>query len=195
MRLRALGLPDAAATAGCRAILDAVDTAQPVVLIALGSNIEPEENLPRAVELLALDIEIVAASAVYACPPIGAPGTPEFLNAVLSVRTRRGPRGLKFAILRAVESRLGRRRGSDRNAPRTIDLDLVLFGDRVEMASDLVLPDPALLTEAHVAVPAADVAGDVLHPEAHVTISQIASGIESRLSARADVILVPSGHN
>lgn len=161
------------------------------MLIALGSNIDPERNLPRAVALLAQELEIVSASTAYGSPPVGAPGTPEFLNAVLSVQAGQGPRSLKFTILRAVESRLGRRRSRDRNAPRTIDIDLVLYGSRVEAQYDLELPDPALLTEAHVAVPAAEVAGEARHPVTGQTLAQIAAGLESRLVKRPEVILLP----
>ena len=60
--------------------------AEPVVLIALGSNIEPEENLLRAGELLACELDIVAASPVYGSPPVDAAGTPPFLNASASSR-------------------------------------------------------------------------------------------------------------
>jgi len=163
-----------------------------VILIALGSNIEPRDNLPSAVALLAEQLVIVAVSPVYASPPVDAPGSPEFLNAVVKVRTNLGPRSLKFGLLRSVESRLGRRREKERNAPRTIDLDLILFGDRVERAHDLELPDPALLTEAHVAVPAADVAGGAVHPVNGKTLAELALGLESRLVERPAVVLVPA---
>ena len=175
------------------AILRGVMEAEPVVLIALGSNIRPDRNLPRAVELLARELEIVAASPVYGSPPVGAPGTPEFLNAVIRVRVHCGPRTLKFALLRAVEGRLGRRRGRDRNAPREIDLDLVLYGNRVEAALDLQLPDPGLLTEAHIAVPAANVAGEAVHPVDGRLLRDIAAGLDSRLVERPDIVLRPFG--
>lgn len=165
---------------------------QPVVLIALGSNIEPEANLLKAVELLTREVELVEASPVYGSPPVDAPGTPEFLNAVLRVRTRLGPRSLKFGLMRPIEGLLGRRRSRDRNAPRSIDLDLVLFGSRVVGDHDLELPDPALLTQAHVAVPAADIAGEVFHPVTGKSIAEIAAGLESRLVERTDLVLAAS---
>lgn len=184
-------VPDTAGQSGTdTAILEFMAAIESMVLIALGSNIEPEAHLPRAAELLARDVEIVAASPVYGSPPVDAPGTPGFLNAVLRVRTSLGPRSLKFGLLRALEGQLGRRRSRDRNAPRSIDLDLVLFGNRVEEAQDLTLPDPALLVEAHVAVPAADVAGDSVHPVTGASIAQIAAGLDSRLIERPDVVLV-----
>ncbi|MDH3524905.1 MAG: 2-amino-4-hydroxy-6-hydroxymethyldihydropteridine diphosphokinase, partial [Acidobacteriota bacterium] len=161
-----------------------------VVLIALGSNIEPELNLPRASARLAGCMTILAASRVYESAPVGAPGTPPFLNAVLRVETRRGPRTLKFEILRAIEAELGRRREPDRNAPRTIDLDLVLYGDRVETALDLTLPDPDLARFPHLAVPAADVAPETRHPATGRTLAAIAAALDSTLVVRPDVLLV-----
>jgi 2-amino-4-hydroxy-6-hydroxymethyldihydropteridine diphosphokinase len=162
---------------------------QPTVLVALGSNIDPAANLPRAVRLLAQRVEILQASKVYSSPPVGAPGTPEFYNAVLRLAPRFGPRSLKFGVLRAVESELGRRREGGRNAPRTIDLDLVLFGDRVEHSRDLELPDPDLVSQAHVVVPAAEIAGSVVHPVAGVTLAELAARLESRLTVRSDIAL------
>lgn len=170
-----------------------MDDARQPVLIALGSNVAPEENLVRAAGLLAGEMELLAASKVYEGEPVGAPGTPRFLNAVLRVSSRRGPRSLKFGVLRALEGRLGRHRGPDPNAPRTIDLDLVLFGDRVEASADLVLPDPALADQAHVLVPAADVAGDYRHPVTGETLSEMARGLEVGLIERPDLVLGAPG--
>jgi len=160
------------------------------VLIALGSNIEAAVNIPRAAELLASRLAIVACSKVYESPPVGAPGTPAFLNAVIRVVSPVGPRTLKFELLRAVELELGRRRTADRNAPRTIDLDLILFGARLEEAYDLVLPDPDLAGFAHVAVPAADVAVELEHPVTGETLASIAAALPSNLVERHDVRLL-----
>ncbi len=165
-------------------------TESDVVLVALGSNIEPELNLPRAASRLAERTEIVAVSAVYESAAVGAPGTPAFLNAVLRVDARRGPRTLKFEVLRVIETELGRRRSSDRNAPRSIDLDLILFGRRVESAYDLRLPDPDLARFPHLAVPAAEVAPESRHPITGQTLAEIAASVSSSLVERGDVALV-----
>ena len=77
----------------------------------------------------------------------------------------------------------------DRNAPRTIDLDLILFGARVEKARDLELPDPDLVRFAHVAVPAADVAAELEHPVTGETLASIAAGLPSNLVERPEVRL------
>ena len=170
-----------------------MDLGMLLLLVALGSNIEPELNLPQAAFKLARRTEILAVSTVYASAPVGAPGTPPFLNAVLRLGSRLGPRTLKFEILRAIETELGRRRSPDRNAPRPIDLDLILFGDRVDSAYDLRLPDPDLTHFPHLAVPAADVAPEVRHPITGQTLAEVAAALSSTLVARPDVVLVESG--
>lgn len=134
------------------------------MLISMGSNIEPERNLVAAVTLLAAKSDLRRVSRVFATRPVGDKPMPAFLNAAVELRTRSGPRELKRAVLGQIESRLGRVRGSDRNAPRTIDLDITVFGDLLLEDSDLTLPDPEILTRAHVAVPLADVAPEMRHP-------------------------------
>ncbi len=162
---------------------------RPAILIALGSNIDAARNLAQAVELLGEGLEVLASSSVYESDPVGAPGAPAFLNAVLRVAPTVGPRSLKFGLLRPIERRLGRRRSRDRNAPRTIDLDLLLYGSEVESAVDLTLPDPDLLLRAHVAIPAAEVAGEARHPVDGRTLAEIAAALPSRLRQRPDVAI------
>ncbi|MCZ6726618.1 MAG: 2-amino-4-hydroxy-6-hydroxymethyldihydropteridine diphosphokinase [Acidobacteria bacterium] len=162
----------------------------PAILVALGSNVDAATNIRRAAELLRSRLDVVATSRVYESPPVGAPRTPAFLNAVVRIVSPLGPRTIKFEILRAIESLLGRRRCPDRSAPRTIDLDLVLFGQRVETSPDLVLPDPDLLACAHVAVPAAEVAPEIEHPLTGNSLAEIAAALASDLIAHADIVLL-----
>ncbi len=126
------------------------------VLLVLGSNIDPEVNLPRAVEQLLVFCGSLRRSAVFVSPAVGAPGTPDFHNQAIVIETILDPPTLR-AKLRAIETELGRRRSDDRNAPRTIDIDRVAtFDPRGE-----VLPsppvDPDLLQFAHLLIPAAEV--------------------------------------
>lgn len=144
------------------------------VLITLGSNIAPRQNLPRALALLRADprVTLHAVSRVYETAPLDAAGTPNagqppFLNAAAWLWCAEGtcpPLVLKFEVLRAVEARLGRVRSADKFAPRPIDLDIALYADRVLTSPRLTLPDPQTLTRAHVALPLADVAPDWPHP-------------------------------
>ncbi len=161
-----------------------------LVVIGLGSNLGPERHLPLALAGLGRDLEVERVSGVYASEPVGAPGTPRFLNAAVLVRTDRSPARLKAEVLRPLEAALGRRRTSDRNAPRTIDLDLLLYDELAidDPESGLRLPDPELLTRAHLAIPAAEVWPEVTHPGTGEALASIAA----RLSVGAGLVRV--GH-
>lgn len=162
------------------------------ILLSLGSNIDPLRNLRRAVAELAREADLVAASPVYRSAPVGAPGTPEFLNAAVEIATDRPPRDLKWDVLRPIESRLGRVRTDDRNAPRPIDLDLALYGDRVvddRFPADgrgLRLPDADILRFLHAARPLADIAGDLRHPTDGRSLGEIAASLATVAEAPLD---------
>jgi len=152
------------------------------VLLSLGSNIEPDRNLLAATKLLAHHVQVVAASRVYETLPVGGSRGPVFLNAAVEIRCDLGPGPLKYQVLRPIEEALGRVRSDDRNAPRTIDMDISLYGDRVvhEPGTQLEIPDPEILRRAHVAIPLADVAPGLPHPVVGRTLAEIAGRFEGR---------------
>ena len=145
------------------------------VYIAVGSNIKPRENVYRAVLLLKERIDLLAVSAIYRTQSLNREGAPDFANGVVAARTDLEGRDLKFGLLRDIEAELGRRRTADRNAPRTIDLDLILYGDRIIREPDLVIPDPELLQRSFLAVPLAELAPQVKHPVTEEKMRDIAS--------------------
>ena len=148
-------------------------------IIAIGSNIERERNLPEAIRLLrrASNITVEKVSHFYESPSVGGPaGAPDFFNAAALICTELGPVDLRMA-LRAIEQELGRERTDDPDAPRTIDLDIAYFGD-VEIDHDgWVLPDPLAGTAPHVAIPIAEVAPDWVHPSDGRTTKEIAEHV------------------
>ena len=108
--------------------------------VAVGSNLEPERHIPRALSALRRRVRIEAASPFYRSAPIGQdglvrPGEPMFVNGMLAVRTSHPPLALR-RILHGIEADCGRVRTADRYAPRTLDLDLVAYGGRI-MCGDL----------------------------------------------------------
>jgi 2-amino-4-hydroxy-6-hydroxymethyldihydropteridine diphosphokinase len=127
---------------------------RPAVL-SIGSNVgDRAANLQGAIEALAdtPDVRLVTVSSVYETTPIDAPdGSPDFLNAVLLVDTT-----LSVAMLldraKAVESAFGRERG-EVNAPRTLDVDLIVVGDRLSDTDELTLPHPRAHERAFVLAP------------------------------------------
>lgn len=153
----------------------------PEIYIAVGSNIDPEENVPASVRLLALSVDIVAVSTFYWTAPLDRPEQARFLNGVVQITTNLEPRPLKFDVLRPIEARLGRVRGSDRHAARTIDLDVALWDDRVIDEEGLRIPDPDVRTRSFIAVPLLELAPDLVLPD---TGERLASLPAATASAR-----------
>lgn len=155
--------------------------------IAIGSNVEPERHIPRAVQALARLGTVVAISTPYQNAAVGSPSQPDFINAVARVRTSVSPAELR-AVLRAIEAELGRVRTDDKYAPRTIDLDLCLYGAEIMETDDVTLPHPDILTRPHVAVPLAELAPDAVHPVTGEALSQIAARLrpQVRFTPRPD---------
>jgi 2-amino-4-hydroxy-6-hydroxymethyldihydropteridine diphosphokinase len=123
-----------------------MDKATPSVVayVAAGSNVEPSTHLIAAMQLLAQRLRLTGVSTVYRTPALGRPQDPPFMNCVFEVETEHAPRDLKFDVLRPIEQALGRQRQTDRFALRTIDLDLILYGDVILDQADLKLPHPDL---------------------------------------------------
>lgn len=94
--------------------------------LSLGSNIEPGVNLPRAVELLSKHGEIMRISSVWESEPVGGSGG-NYLNACLAYKTTLPQEILKTNVIYPIEKQLGRQRGEDKFAPRTIDIDIIIF--------------------------------------------------------------------
>ncbi len=145
-----------------------------LAFLSLGSNLEPEHFLPRAALGLRPLGRIIECSSVYRNPAVGPTPGPDFLNAVVLLETEFSPHVLR-SKLRALEARLGRRRTADKYAARTIDLDLVLYGERVIREAELELPDPELSALPHLAVPLAELAPDFLHPITGESLRSIAA--------------------
>ena len=166
------------------------------VLLSMGSNLEPERNLVLATRMLAERLELEAVSSVFRTRPVGAPDSPVFLNAAAKIRFVGSPQALKFDLLRPIETDLGRVRGDDRNAPRPIDIDISVFGRLVmfDQGLDLVLPAPEILTQAHVAIPLADLAPNSIHPETGQTLAEVARRFENIGGIeRLETLLLPIG--
>ncbi len=134
------------------------------VFVGLGANLgDPRATLAQALEALAAlpRTRLVAASPLYRSGPIDAAG-PDFINAAAELDTTLTPRELLQALL-GIEQAHGRQR-PHRNAPRTLDLDLLLYGQRVVDEPGLEVPHPRLHERAFVLRPLADLAPDLVHP-------------------------------
>jgi dihydroneopterin aldolase / 2-amino-4-hydroxy-6-hydroxymethyldihydropteridine diphosphokinase len=160
------------------------------VFLALGSNINAEHNLKAAVLRLASRFHLRAVSPVYETAPVGKADQPNFLNAAASIETDLAADELKQA-LQAIEQELGRVRTDDKNAPRTIDLDISLFDDQVLEVGQRHIPDPDTLRYPHIARPLADLAPQQRHPETGQTLQEVAQGLPTGDLRRTDIVLWP----
>lgn len=132
--------------------------------LGVGSNIEPEWYIPSALRTLQKHVRVIGSSTFYRTKAIGLPGQNDFLNGVWRIETNLAPRVLKFDVLRAIEVEHGRVRGPARCAARTIDLDLLLYGDQLIDDPDLRIPHPDITRRAFVAVPLLELAPNLELP-------------------------------
>jgi 2-amino-4-hydroxy-6-hydroxymethyldihydropteridine diphosphokinase len=133
--------------------------------VALGSNLDdPRLQVERGFAALAAlpQTRLLARSRLYRTPPWGMLGQPDFVNAAARLETGLAPRALLDALL-AVEADAGRVRGV-RNGPRILDLDLLLYGDRIIDEPGFTVPHPRLHERAFVLLPLADIAPDAEVP-------------------------------
>lgn len=143
-----------------------------LVHLGLGSNLgNRQANLRQAVDQLGGLGRIVAVSAFYETEPVEFTRQPWFLNCTLALETDKMPRQFLTAILR-IERDLGRRRTQPKG-PRTIDIDILLFGDSVIEAQGLTIPHPALHERRFVLEPLAEIAPEARHPVLKKTIREL----------------------
>lgn len=119
--------------------------------VGVGSNLDADDNVRAAIHELARQARLARVSTFYRTAPIGRPDDPWFINGVVAVETDAPALALERNLLKSIEAELGRHRGPDPNAPRTIDLDLLLFeGDPAA--------DPHIRERAFLARPLAEIA-------------------------------------
>ncbi len=144
--------------------------------LGLGSNLgNRQENLDTALKLLAQRMRIGKLSSIYDTEPLGNASQPRFLNLVCEVFTRLTPEGL-LALAKGIELKMGRH--SRTGEPRTIDVDILLYGDTVLKTEDLEIPHPKMADRQFVLVPLAEIAPGVIHPVTKKKIKEMNKAIK-----------------
>jgi 2-amino-4-hydroxy-6-hydroxymethyldihydropteridine diphosphokinase len=145
--------------------------------LSVGSNIDPAENIKKALKLLRSDVCITGISTVYLTPAEDRPEQPSYYNCVVEVETQELPVKFKYSILRPIEEALGRKRSEDKFAARTIDLDLILYDDLIMETETIILPDPQISRRAFVALPICELSPKLRLPGSGLLISEIAASL------------------
>jgi 2-amino-4-hydroxy-6-hydroxymethyldihydropteridine diphosphokinase len=149
--------------------------------IGIGSNIYPQTNLPTSVEMLSHYITIKGVSTAWQTAAVGSNG-PDYLNAAVEAKTKYTPHYLKNHIIRGIETRLGRVRSNDKNTPRTIDLDILIYDDQ--------LLDVEIWKYAYLAVPLSEILPDAINPINGETLEEAAErlSINTRIIPRPEIL-------
>ena len=156
------------------------------VYVAMGSNLG-DRDAHLAAGLAALQategIEVVAVSPLYETDPVGPPPQGPYLNGAIQLSTRLDPNALLDRLLE-IEAAEGRTRGVERNAARTLDLDLLLYGDRKLAGPELEIPHPRLADRPFVLEPLCDLAAEFVHPVLGETIEELALRVRDPAAVR-----------
>jgi len=142
------------------------------VYLSLGSNVgDRTAQLRNAIAHLGAAGRVVAESSLYETEPLEFTEQPWFLNCAVALETKKTPQQLMAAIL-SIEEQMGRRR-IQKKGPRSIDIDILLFGDKIIDSPELTIPHPAMHQRRFVLEPLVEIAPKVIHPRLKKTIGEL----------------------
>lgn len=152
------------------------------VWVSIGSNIEREKHVRAALRELQKQFGALRVSPVYETPAEGFEGDP-FYNLVAGFETELSPEQL-HPLLRGIEDANGRKRGAEKFSSRTLDIDVLTYGDEITDAGGKHLPRDEITRYAFVLKPLADIAGDELHPELRRSYAKLWEAYQARHEAK-----------
>jgi 2-amino-4-hydroxy-6-hydroxymethyldihydropteridine diphosphokinase len=150
------------------------------VYLGLGGNLGyREENLRKVREFISERLKIDKASSIYETEPISEIKQPKYLNMVVKTHTSLSPTGL-LITLKSIEIKMGRMPDPRPNAPRIIDIDILIYGDKIVNNDQLIIPHVRLHERAFALVPFAEIAPEVIHPVLHKTIKELCQDVSGK---------------
>jgi 2-amino-4-hydroxy-6-hydroxymethyldihydropteridine diphosphokinase len=153
------------------------------VYLGLGSNLgDRQATMEKAIKFLRDRLQIELVSSIYETEPVGYEEQPLFLNAVCCGQTELGPLQL-LSLVKGIEASLGRV-PSFPNAPRTIDVDIIFYGNMIMQTPELTIPHPRLEERAFVLIPLLEIAPDLCHPVSGESIRHLVAGVQGREGVR-----------
>jgi 2-amino-4-hydroxy-6-hydroxymethyldihydropteridine diphosphokinase len=164
------------------------------VYIAMGANLAswvgaPEATLVAAAARLESLGHVTRRSSLYSTEPVGFAEQPRFVNAVVALKTELEPQELLVGLL-AIEQEFGRDRSAGfANGPRTLDLDILLFGDLVVSQAGLEIPHPRLAQRAFVLIPLNEIAPDLRQRGSGLAVSQLLNSFHESAKSVADAVV------
>ncbi|MEO8061377.1 MAG: 2-amino-4-hydroxy-6-hydroxymethyldihydropteridine diphosphokinase [Pseudomonadota bacterium] len=163
------------------------------VYVAAGSNVEPERNLARACDEIAKEWPDARFSRAYRNAAVGFEG-PDFINLVVGFTTDQSL-AVVLARLHAIEIACGRPRNAPKWASRTMDLDILLYGDLIEKTAEYTVPRPDLVRRPFMLGPMAEIAPEVRHPATQKTMAELWSEFDRGGHVMTPVLLVVPGRD
>ncbi len=160
------------------------------VYLGVGSNIDPARYIPAAFDALAnVGLAVAASSRFYRTAPIGRPEQAPYANGVWRLECDARPQTLRSS-LKMIEERLGRIRGSDKFAPRSIDLDILLFGDSLIEDDGLLVPDPHILERPFLSLCLLEIDPTIVLPGTGAPLREIFEEPEQQLEEYPEITAI-----
>ena len=158
------------------------------IYLGLGTNLGDRlRNLQKAISSLSPVMSVTAVSPIYQSDPWGVTDQPPFLNLCVEATTNLNPQTL-LHYLKNLEAELGRQK-TIKWGPRLIDVDILLYDDKIVETDSLTIPHPFMAERAFVIIPLADIAPDLYHPVCHKTIAELKTAVDqSTLHKISDTI-------